>query len=320
MRTRTVGAVALVIALAAGGCAAGGTGGQTAASFPEGDITLVVPYAAGGASDLSARALATGMEQELGVPIVVENRTGGAGAVGLSYLAGASPDGYTVGYLPVETTMLGFQGYAIDPADYDPLGQMVSVPATLAVPADSPYRTLDDLVAAASAAPDTVTVANSGVGSIWNATTTALGEAAGVTFRPIPFDGGAPAVTAAVAGDVDAVVAGISETAAPAADGRLRVLALFADEPSEALPGVPTASELGYDVVIGGWGAVGAPAGLPADVRDELVAAVRTAATSADFTAVIEQSGNVPVYADPDAFGAFYRDEVVRFERLFGAP
>lgn len=320
-RGTRIAAICLALAGATAGCASPSNDGQSdadATAYPQSDITLVVPYSAGGASDLSARALASEMEAELGVSIIVENRTGGAGAVGLSYLAGASPDGYTIGYMPVETTMLGFQGYVINPDDYELLGQMVSVPATIAVPADSPYESLDDLIAAAEASPDTITVANSGAGSIWNATTSALGEAAGVTFRPIPFDGGAPAVTAAIAGDVDAVVAGISETSVPAADGRLRVLAVFAEEESDALPGIPTATDLGYDVVIGGWGAIGAPAGLPEDVRSTLVDAVEAAATSEAFTTVITDSGNIPVYVDPDTFSAFYAEEVARFERIFG--
>lgn len=320
MHRRGFGFIGLaVVSIAAlSGCAAPAEGGEEPASFPTRDVRLVVPYAAGGASDLSARALAAEMEEDLGVAIVVENRVGGAGAVGLSFLAGAPADGYTIGYLPVETTMLGFQGYGINASDYELLGQMVSVPATIAVPADSPHQTLDDLIAAAEAAPDTITVANSGAGSIWNATTTALGEAAGVTFRPVPFDGGAPAVTAAVAGDVDAVVAGISETAAPNADGRLRVLAVFAEEPSDALPDVETAAALGYDVVIGGWGAIGAPAGLPEDVRETLLEAVESAATADAFVEVIEQSGNVPVFVDADTFTAFYEEEVQRFEGIFG--
>lgn len=320
-RAPRIAVVSLVVAAMTAGCSSSPSPQNTegeGSSYPESDITLVVPYAAGGASDLSARALATEMEAELGVSIIIENRTGGAGAVGLSFLAGASPDGYTIGYMPVEATMLGFQGYVINPDDYELLGQMVSVPATIAVPADSPYESLDDLIAATESAPDTITVSNSGAGSIWNATTTALGEAAGVTFRPIPFDGGAPAVMAAIAGDVDAVVAGISETSIPASDGRLRVLAVFADEMSDALPGVPTANELGYEVVIGGWGAIGAPAGLPDDVREALAAAVETAATSESFISVIKDSGNIPVYVDPDTFSAFYADEVARFERIFG--
>lgn len=299
------------------GCANRGAETAPSEDFPVKAITLVVPYQAGGASDLSARTLAAEMEDELGQSIVVENRTGGAGSVGLSYLSGRPADGYSIGYLPVETVMLEHQGYDLDPAAFDVLGQIVSVPATIAVRADSPYQSLQDLLDAAKAAPGTITVANSGAGSIWQAATTALNEAAGVELKPVPFDGGAPAVTAAVGGQVDAVAAGISETSVAAADGRLRVLAILDSTSSEALPGVKTAGDLGIDVVIGGWGAIGAPAGLPKDVQTKLASAVKAAAESESFRAVINKSGNIPIHTEPASFLTFYQGESARFAKLF---
>ncbi|MGZ0211851.1 MAG: tripartite tricarboxylate transporter substrate binding protein [Actinomycetales bacterium] len=308
------GAAALLLL---SGCANRDAAVEDDTNYPSKAITLVVPYAAGGASDLSARTLAVAMEESLGQSIVVENRTGGAGSVGLSYLSGRPADGYTIGYLPVESVMLQYQGYDLDPAAYDVLGQIVSVPATIAVPTDSPFETLDDLVAAAEASPDAITVANSGAGSIWQAATTALNEAAGIQLKPVPFDGGAPAVTAAIGGQVDAVIAGISETSPAAADGRLRVLAIFDDEPSDALPGVETAKSLGYDVSIGGWGAIGAPAGLPDSVRDALSEAVKAGVESEEFTSIINASGNIPVYKNSSDFSAFFTAESERFGTLF---
>jgi len=310
-------ATGAALMLALGGCANRGAEVAESDDYPTKSITLVVPYQAGGASDLSARTLAAQMEESLGQPIVVENRTGGAGSVGLSYLSGRPADGYSIGYLPVETVMLEHQGYDLDPAAFDVLGQIVSVPATIAVRADSPYETLQDLLDAAAASPGTITVANSGAGSIWQAATTALNDAAGVELKPVPFDGGAPAVTAAVGGQVDAVAAGISETAVAAADGRLRVLAILDSETSDALPGVETAEELGVDVVIGGWGAIGAPAGLPDSVATKLTEAVKAAAESQEFIDVINTSGNLPVYTSPEDFATFYEDESARFEQLF---
>lgn len=310
-------ATGTAVLLALSGCANRGAAVAESDDYPTKTINLVVPYQAGGASDLSARTLAAQMEEALGQPIVVENRTGGAGSVGLSYLSGRPADGYSIGYLPVETVMLEHQGYDLDPAAFDVLGQIVSVPATIAVRADSPYQTLQDLLDAAKANPGGVTVSNSGAGSIWQAATTALNEAAGVELQPVPFDGGAPAVTAAVGGQVDAVAAGISETSVAAADGRLRVLAILDSEPSEALPGVETAEDLGVDVVIGGWGAIGAPAGLPDSVVEKLSEAVKEAAESQEFIDVIDKSGNLPVYTAPADFATFYEDESARFEQLF---
>ncbi|GAB3212595.1 tripartite tricarboxylate transporter substrate binding protein [Marinactinospora thermotolerans] len=310
------GALALVALAAAAGCANRGGAAEDPADYPNGDITLVVPYQAGGASDLAARTLASEMEETLGQTIVVENRTGGAGSVGLQHLAGQPADGYTIGYLPVETVMLGFQGYDVDPADYDLIGQMVSVPATIAVPSDSPYKTLEDLLEAAEKKPGEVTVANSGAGSIWEAATRELGQTGGAEFQPVPFDGGAPAVTAAVGGQVDAVVAGISETAPAHQDGRLRVLAVLAEERSESLADVPTAGEEGVDVVIGGWGGIGAPTGLPEEVATTLRDAFATAAASEEFTTVITDSGNLPVNVPADEYAAFVESETARFDKL----
>ncbi len=318
MRNTTFRLSAAVLAITAltAGCADRGGVSEDAADFPSQDITLVVPYDAGGASDLAARTLAAQMEDELGQSIIVENRSGGAGSVGLEYLASQSPDGYSIGYLPVETVMLGYQGYDVDPSDFDLIGQMVSVPATVAVPTDSPYETLDDLVEAARAEPGSVSVSNSGAGSIWEAATSELGQATDTDFQPVPFDGGAPAVTAAVGGQVDAVVAGISETAPAHADGQLRVLALFDSQTSESLPGVQTATEQGVDVVIGGWGGIGAPAGLPDGVRESLERAFGTAADSEEFTTIITDSGNIPVNVPSSEFAEFVDQEHTRFGGL----
>lgn len=309
-------ASALAITALTAGCADRGDVSEDAADYPSQDLTLVVPYDAGGASDLAARTLAAQMEETLGQNIVVENRSGGAGSVGLENLAGRASDGYSIGYLPVETVMLGHQGYDVDPADYDLVGQMVSVPATIAVPADSPYETLDDLVEAAQDDPGSVSVSNSGAGSIWEAATTELGLAADAEFQPVPFDGGAPAVTAAVGGQVDAVVAGISETAPAHADGQLRVLALFDSEASESLPEVETATEQGLDIVIGGWGGIGAPAGVPDEVLAQLEEAFQQAAASEEFTTIISDSGNIPVNVPSDEFAGFVDQENARFGEL----
>ncbi|SIO89132.1 tripartite tricarboxylate transporter substrate binding protein [Nocardiopsis sp. JB363] len=318
MRSTTfrLSAAALAVTALTAGCADRGGVSEDASDYPSQEVTLVVPYDAGGASDLAARTLASEMEDTLGQSIVVENRSGGAGSVGLENLASQSADGYTIGYLPVESVMLGYQGYEVDPVDYDLIGQMVSVPATIAVPADSPYETLEDLVEAARSEPGSIAVSNSGAGSIWEAATTELGQATDTEFQPVPFDGGAPAVTAAVGGQVDAVVAGISETAPAHADEQVRVLAVFDAEPSESLPDVQTATEQGVDIVIGGWGGIGAPAGLPDGARSTLEEAFTEAASSEDFQTIITDSGNIPVNVPSDEFAEFVDAEYARFGEL----
>jgi tripartite-type tricarboxylate transporter receptor subunit TctC len=312
-------AIATMAALAMSACAqrSGGTTTEAAADFPSKDFTLVVHAGAGGGSDLTARTLAKEMEADLGKSFVVENRTGGGGRVGLTYLKQRPADGYSIGFIPVEVAMLGHQGADIKPDQYTILAQVMNAPATLSVPKDSPFKTLEDVIAAAKAKPGTVTVSNSGAGAIWEAATLALGEAAGVEFKPVPYDGGAPAVAAGVAGEVQAVMAGVSESSAAAKDGRLRILAVMAPERVEALPDTPTGKELGVDLVIGGWGLMGAPAGLPDDVKKKLADAVNKAASSDTFKQVMTKAGNTPLATTPDEASAFAATEFQRFGQIY---
>ncbi len=316
-RALGVVAAATLVAGVAAGCADRSSGGaESGEDFPTGNITLLTPTAAGGATDLTARTLGRQMEESLGVSVIVENRPGGAGSIGMQYLADQDPDGYTIGVLPVEVSLLGHQGYSIDPASYDFLGQVNSQPGTIAVPANSPYQTLDDLLAAAQADPGGITVSNAGPGSIWEAGAVELGRVAGVEFTGVPFDGGAPAVTAAVGSQVDAVVAGIGETAPAHADGRLRVLAVFTEEPAPALPGVPTATELGQDVVIGSWAVIAAPTGLPDGVATRIEDAIESASATDEYIDLIESGGNLPLYRSADETTTFVGSESDRFADL----
>ena len=312
------GAALAILAGTVAGCADRASGESSAEDFPNQNITLLTPTAAGGATDLTARTLGQQMEAELGVSVVVENRPGGAGSIGMQYLADQDPDGYTIGVLPVEVSLLGHQGYSTDPAAYDFLGQVNSQPGTIAVPADSPFQTLDDLIAAAQADPGGVTISNAGPGSIWEAGALELGRVADVEFTGVPFDGGAPAVTAAIGSQVDAVVAGIGETAPAHADGRLRVLAVFTEEPAPALPGVQTAIEQGHDVVIGSWAVIAAPSGLPDAVATKLEDAIESASATNEYIDLIEAGGNLPLYRSADETTTFVESESDRFEQLAG--
>ncbi|RJT90467.1 tripartite tricarboxylate transporter substrate binding protein [Cryobacterium melibiosiphilum] len=315
--TRTLGAVAVVsVALALTACANRSDVAATGDVFPSKTITFLTPTSAGGATDLTARTLAKELEDEFGVSVVVENRPGGAGSVGIQYLAGTAADGYTIAVLPVEVSLLGHQGYDIDPADFDFIAQANSQPGSIAVPVDSPFQTLDELIVAAEADPGSISISNAGPGSIWNLGATDLGLAAGVEFTHVPFDGGAPAVTAAVGGQVNAVVAGIGETAPAQKDGRLRVLAVLTDDRVPALPDVPTATELGFDVVIGSWAAIGAPAGVPTDVVATLEAALKNAIAAPAYVEFIESGGNIPFFRSAADTTAFVQTESERFASL----
>jgi len=319
MIRRTPRTLVLTGAIAATGltlaaCSTGDAAGE--ATFPDDDVTLIVQAAAGGGSDLTSRALATELEPVLGQSVVVENRPGAAGSTAMQFVADQDADGYTIGFSPVEIAMLGHEGYDVDPADYDFLGQIMLAPGVLVVPADSPYDTLEEFVDAAQG--ETLAVANSGAGSIWEAAALGLAADTGAQLEPVPFDGGGPALAAAVGSQVDAAVAGAGEVSAAVADKQVKALAVFHEETYPELPDVPTAAEAGYDLEFGGWGGIYAPAGLPDEVRTTLEAAIEEAATSDGFVETVSGSGNLPVYKTADEFTEFVNSEYDRFGTLLG--
>lgn len=315
--------VALLLTVAACSSGGGATGGDTAggsteaaSTYPEKDINFIVQAAAGGASDLSSRALASELEGILGKSIVVENRPGASGTVAFEYVRDQPADGYTIGFSPVEISMVQYLGFDITPDEFDFLGQIMFSPGVIAVPASSDIKNLDDLVTGSK--ERTLTVANSGAGSIWEAATLALADETGADLQPVPFDGGGPAVAAALGSQVDAVVAGAGETVGANNDGTLRVLALFNDKEHDLLKGVPTAKSLGYDLQFGGWGGIYAPKGLPGDVKTVLADAIAKAAESDGFAKAITPSGAIPTYKSPDEFVKFIDSESKRFGDLLG--
>lgn len=316
MRNRVFTAIGAALALAAGIAACGDDGETASADFPDDDINFIVHADAGGGSDLSSRALAGELEGILGSSIVVENRPGAAGSTAMQYVADADPDGYTIGFAPVEAAMLGHQDYDVDPADYDLLGQIMLGPGVLVVPADSPYDTLDELVQASQ--ETSMDMGSAGAGSIWEVAAMGVAEETGAQFTSVPFDGGAPAVSAVIGGQIDGTVAGAGEVATGVEEGQLKALALLHDEPHPMLPDVPTAQDLGYDIEFGGWGGVYAPPGLPDNVRQTLVDGIEEAAQSDTFVDTISAGGSLPVYKSPQEFTEFVNSEHERFGELLG--
>lgn len=283
-------------------------------TFPAGDITFVVQAAAGGASDRSSRALVAEMEKELGVSFIVENRPGATGTVAFAHVAEQEPDGYTIGFAPVEFAILENIGYDFDRADYTYLGQIMNSPVVLAVAADSPYNTLEEFIAAAQ--EQGLSVSNSGSASSFAAATVTLANMTGAQLNPVPFDGGAPAVAAALGGHVDAVAAGAGETAAAYNDGTLKILAIFDTERHPAMEDVPTAAEEGFDLTFGAWGGVYGPAGIPEDVVAVLQAAVEKAAQSDAFRDTVSPAGILPVFRTGAEFEEFIASEAARYAEV----
>ena len=311
------GAAATV--LGAAGCttrgtATGGASGTAAAGFPTKDLNLIVQAAAGGGSDLASRALASAMEPILGKSIIVENRPGASGSTAMLYVKGRPADGYTIGFGPVEIAMLGSRNFDIKPSDFDLLGQIMLGPGVLSVPASSPYTTLQEFVAAAKTKQ--VTVANSGAGSIWEMLGASLAAETGAQVKPVPFDGGAPAVTAVLSSQVDAAASGVNEVKQHLADQKLKVLAIFHSERHPEMKNVPTATEQGFPIEIGGWGGIYAPQGLPGGVKTLWEQTIKKAVETPSYRDIITKSGNLVVYKSAADFTAFAQSEFDRFAKL----
>ncbi len=311
------GAAATV--LGAAGCttrgtATGGASGTAAAGFPTKDLNLIVQAAAGGGSDLASRALASAMEPILGKSIIVENRPGASGSTAMLYVKGRPADGYTIGFGPVEIAMLGSRNFDIKPSDFDLLGQIMLGPGVLSVPASSPYTTLQEFVAAAKTKQ--VTVANSGAGSIWEMLGASLTAETGAQVKPVPFDGGAPAVTAVLSSQVDAAASGVNEVKQHLADQKLKVLAIFHSERHPEMKNVPTATEQGFPIEIGGWGGIYAPKGLPGGVKTLWEQTIKKAVETPSYRDIITKSGNLVVYKSAADFTAFAQSEFDRFAKL----
>ena len=305
--TTTVG-----VAIALVGCSATGEKkADDAPKYPTHDITLTVQAAAGGGSDLASRTIAKVLEKELGVSIVVENRPGASGSLAVKYVSSLDPDGYHIGFTPVELAMFTHLGYDVPPDSVELLSEIMNQPGTIAVPTDSPYKTLKDLMEAAKTKK--ITVSNSGAGSSWEAATKLLGQIGKVDFTLVPFDGGAPAATAAMGGKVDAVVAGAGETHPGVVQGKLRVLGIFSAEPHPIFTDLPTAKSQGYDLVFGSWGGLYAPKGLPANVKSTLESAIKKAVADPAYADVISKTGTVVVYKNAADFTKFVTAEYKRF-------
>ncbi len=290
----------------------------TEVKFPEREITIVVPYDAGGASDMASRIVATGIEDALDATVLVENRSGGTGSVGMSYARAAKADGYTICYIPVELVMQKpLEISDLVPEDFAMIGQLTTVPAALTVSADSEFETVEDFIEYAKANPGKVNVGNSGNGSIWHLAATMLENETGTSFNHIPYDGAASAVTSLMGGHIDAVTVNAGEVLAGVEAGKLKVLALMTEERDQAsFADIPTLKECGINVVMGGWGALAVPKDTPQEIVDILSNAVEEAAATQEFNDFISERGMIVTHKNAADAKVFVDEQNVLFADL----
>jgi len=266
--------------------------GPAAADWPEETITVIVTFSAGGGTDLTGRTVAQFLEAELGVPVVVVNRPGAGGEIGLTELADAEPDGYTLGIIntPGIVTIPIERDARFSMDDFTFIAGLVEDPATVSVLSSSEIETIDDLVAAAKENPGGITVGTQGVGSAGHISISLLEQAADVEFLPVPFSGAAPSRTALLAGEIDVTTANLGEALNFAEGQPWRILGVMTPNPSPMAPEIPTFASAGYDIVGGSIRGLGGPAGLPDEVVEKLTAAVDAMMANPEFLAVAEET------------------------------
>ena len=289
------------------------------ADFPNKAITLIVPYAAGGGTDTTARALAKATEKVLGQPIVVVNRTGGGSSIGLMEGANAKGDGYTVTYLVVELTTLPHLGLLpITYEKFKPIAQTNYDPSAITVRADAPWKTASDFLEYAKAHPGELKMGNAGTGSIWHLAAATLEKGTGVTFSHIPYEGAGPAVSALLSGFVDAVPVSPAEVKTFVEQGKLRTLAINADQPSVALPGVKTLKEAtGYQFeFVGSWRGLSVPKDTPDDITRLLADAFIKGTEDKIFREYMKEKGLELLVRDGKGFAQQMKESHELFEKL----
>ena len=314
-----VGVMAAVMA----GCGGGGAkpdakaGQKPKTDFPKKQLSIIVPYAPGGASDTVARIFGKELEKQLGKPVIVSNKTGASGAVGLEAVKNSTPDGYTIAYMPVESTMISALGFTkLTSNDFKFIGRVMTIPAAITVRKDAPWNSLKEFIEYAKANPGKVQVGNSGTGSIWQVAAASLEEAAQIKFTHVPFDGAAPAIAALMGKNIDAVAVSPAEVKTNVDSGDFKVLAVLGDKPSSVVPNVPTATSLGYKVAAMGWGGFAVPKDTPDDVVKILSDASDKAINTDTIKKLLKERGFEFAYMNGKDMDAFAKDQLKMYSEL----
>lgn len=282
----------------------------SAQTYPDRPITLIVPWGAGGGTDAVARMVASLMERDLGQPVNVVNRTGGSGVVGHAAIAAAPADGYTIGMITVEITMMHHQKLTeLSPTSYTPLALVNLDPAGLQVRADAPYKNVADALAAVKANPGKFKASGTGQGGIWHLAIAGLLRDAKIdpaTVPWVPSNGAAGGLQDLAAGGVEFVPCSLPEARSLIDAGKVRSLAVMGPQRAALFPNVPTLKEsTGSDWATGAWRGMAAPKGLPAPIAARLEASVKKAYDSKEYKDFMAQRGFGLAWGNAAEFAGF---------------
>lgn len=296
--------------------------GLSTAAYPEKPINLIIAYAPGGGSDLVMRTLAPYIEKELGngAKIIIYNRPGAGGAIGFGELARATPDGYTIGMIntPNVLTIPIERKSAFSWQSFDLLGNIVDDPGNFAVHADNPIKSLKDLAAWVKDNPSSATVGTTGVGSDDHLAMMLFEKANGGKMTHVPYKGAAEVRTALAGQQIVIGAINIGEALQFVKGGvRMRNIGVMASTRSPLAPDIPTFKEQGYDITLSSLRGLAAPKGLPADIRERLVAAIDRAIADPAFQAQAASLFAPLRYLPPQKYETELRDGEAQFRQLW---
>lgn len=285
-----------------------------AQSFPAKNkaITIVVGFSAGGSSDAGARILAGGMEKILGTKVEVLNKPGASGQLGYTLVAQSQPNGYTIGLASLPGVMVSIMDpdrkatYKKD--DFQPIGLQVVDAGVLAVKADSPYKTVKDLIDDAKARPKKITVSTTGLQTGDHFSVLQLQQLTGAQFAIVHFDGAGTAMTALLGKKIDAYVGNVGDVLSQLKSGDIRVLGVMDKEESSFLPGVKTFKSQGIALLGGSWRGYLAPAGTPKDIAEKLSAAMKAALETEEVKSAMAKLGLQIRYMDVAGYSEVWEE------------
>ena len=285
--------------------------------FPTKEVSIIIPYAPGGATDLVFRALANSTQKYLGRAVVVVNRPGGGGTVGVVEAQRAKPDGYTLVTAITPLTILPHQvKTTFTYKDFEPIINVVQDPVMFQVQAQAPWQTLQEFLDYARKNPGIITVGNSGAGGGVHLIALAFEKAAGVKFNHIPFAGGGPSVTALLGGHINAVSVSPPEGIPQVKAGKLRIMALFSERRMSDFPEVATVREQGVDFALGQWRGLAAPKGTPPEAIGILHDAFKKGMEDPAFVKNAADMSVTLAYIGPADFGRLMAADHERFGKL----
>lgn len=284
--------------------------------FPEKNIDFIVGYGAGGGNDIITRALAPIMKDLMGVEVIVANISGASGSIAAQKIASMEP-AYAISLYSKSLVLIQYTGYGqISIYDFTPVAQIVEDTAALSVASDAPYDTLSEFIDYIRDHPGEVTIANGGAGALWHLCAAQLTKVANLDVKHIPYPGGAPAVVATAAHEVDAVIVNPAETRSLVETGDLKFLAVMSDKRLPAYPDVPTALESGLDFTFPVWRGIFTAAGGSEETIEQLADYIRQATENESFIEFMETVGISIRYRGPKEFAELVEKEDKLYSEL----